>query len=141
MDACMGLRFAEQGQTTRATLLGRDAGESATPLQSVLFDDIDDWNGYFASPPDDPWGLEIGQGDDQGSLRDPSFRLPPGYLRNWYVSVAVCYADSSDFARVLPAGETSAFRAVIVSAGRVETNGTRRLLAELRRVCGDVATP
>jgi type II secretory pathway pseudopilin PulG len=125
-------RFAEPGTDPVSGTLGRDSGETSA-TQRLQFDDTDDYHGYAAQPPQDFGGKELGQGDDQGNLRHPNFRLSTSALANWRQEVAVYFVDPANPTQRL-ASSTSAYRAVEVTIQHVERDGSRRPLAQRRRV-------
>ena len=98
------------------------------------YDDTDDYHGYTAQPAEDVWGIEMGQGDDIGGLRHPSFRLREGYFDDWKQTVEVYYVSESNPSVRLPNYSTSDLRAVEVCIYRQRENGALVELAQRRQV-------
>jgi type II secretory pathway pseudopilin PulG len=98
------------------------------------FNDIDDYNGFTTQPPKDRWGAALGNDDGQGGTRNPLFRLAATNFVSWRQSVLIYYVDPINLAQALPAGQTSACRAVEVRISLDDPLRGQRLLASLRRV-------
>jgi type II secretory pathway pseudopilin PulG len=133
IDDAAGVGYHEPGSPPLSYPLGRDAGETANPLQTALFDDTDDFHGYHSSPPRDRFGMPLGQGNHQGGLRPENFRMPDGYFANWQVEVSVAFADEDSPAQDLAPPATSGLKAVRVRVTR-QWNGSVQELIMLRQV-------
>jgi prepilin-type N-terminal cleavage/methylation domain-containing protein len=133
MDDVLGRRYHEPGGGALSYPLGREAGETAVPLKTILFDDTDDYHGYTSSPPRDAWGIELGTGDGQGGQRPEGFRVPAGYFAGWSVEVTMAYADENDPSIDLVSPQTSGLRSVRVRVTRSWDGGDQEL-AVLRQV-------
>ena len=142
LDEAMGLAYAESGTDPYSPQLGVERGEDVAAGRFVAFDDSDDFAGYEVNSLVDPWGLPLGTGDDQGTLRDPNFQLDPRYFTNWGLKSTVTYVSETDPTQALPAGVTSGMRAIEVSVYKRQEPGTPpSLLVTLRRVYSHVPTP
>lgn len=133
LDDIAGMRYVEVGESETVLPLGTETGETRTPLQTALFDDIDDFHDLDQSPLLDPWGIALGQGNDLGQLRPEDFRITEGYLANWQVAVSIKYVNESNPAINLTGSATSGMRAATVTVSRT-VNGARVTLTQLRRV-------
>ena len=122
-----------------ATLLC--VGRERRGIARERFDDTDDFNNYTGQPAEDTWGVELGRGDDAGGLRHPNFQVRQGYFDAWRHEIEVYYVDEGDPSVRLPAGETSSLRAAEVHIYYENPDGSRRELANLRRVYAYVPTP
>ena len=98
------------------------------------FSDSDDFNGFRAQPPEDLWGEEAGQGDGQGGLRHPAFRLRETYFDRWKQECDVYYVDEDDPSQPLAPYVTSNLRCTEVRILHQDADGTYRPLAAARRV-------
>lgn len=136
IDEILGCRYAEPGASPYQFPLTREASESTSPLQRILFDDTDDFNSYWSVPLVDPWAIELGQGDGAGRSRHANFQLRADYFDSWGVRVTVRYADPSDLALDLTGSTTSDYRSVEVAVAKIDANGTVRILTSVRRVYG-----
>jgi len=133
VDEIMGLPYKEQGQAFDVWPMGTERGESALPKLRSLYDDSDDFTGYYAQPVQDAWAIELGQGDGRGGVRHANFRIAADYFDDWYVQIGVSYVDESDLSVNLSSSDTSGMRAVEVSVFRVDGK-SRREVAKVRRV-------
>lgn len=94
------------------TSIGTDSGETA-PGDRSLFDDVDDYNDWSATPPQWPDGIDILSRND------------------WQRSVEVVYIRPVDFDAVLPDGLDFGLKRITI---RVARNGNE--LAELVAIRG-----
>ena len=143
MDEVLGGRYAAAGVDGYQVTLGPSALEEAGVARE-RFDDIDDYNLLRSQPPQDPWGIELGKDDGQGSTRHISFWAPTSttadssvrvsFFQNWRQEVDIYYVDESDLTARLPAGQVSDYRAVEVRIVQEVANVGARELAKLRRV-------
>jgi len=140
MDEILSKRYAAVGVGPFQLSLGPSATEKTLSQGRELYDDIDDFHGYLSWPPEDTWGVDVGQGDDAGGRRHPNFRLSDSHFSDWVTYVQVRYADENDLTQPLPLGQTSAYRLVDVWVCRVR-DGALRELAHLRRVVAYVPLP
>lgn len=133
LDEVLGARYMEYGASPYDTVLKPGDPEKATGTREQ-FDDVDDYNGWKASPPVDRWGVALGIDDGQGGERHQNFRTPTGSMDPWTRTIHVYYVEESDPGTQLPSGQTSDYRAV---EARVYYTGPRsgsREMARARRV-------
>ena len=133
MDEVMGTRYAGVGDGATQWPLGASSDEIASGVRDG-YDDTDDFADFTASPPEDPFGLAVGEGDPLGSARHSEFKIPSGYVSSWTQEIEVYYVDESDPTIRLDDGDTSSLRAVEVNIYEPTTSGSTRLLVSLRRV-------
>lgn len=119
--------------TAHDTVLKPSAWKAATGTRE-RFTDSDDFNGYRSQPPEDTWGVPLGQEDIQGNSRHANFQAPAGSFANWRQEIDVYYVNGSDFTQRLPAGRVSDYRAIEVRIVRADPNRGNRVLATLRQV-------
>jgi type II secretory pathway pseudopilin PulG len=132
-DEVVGCRYMAPGATWDQIPLGPNGDEKATGTRE-LFNDVDDFHGFTAQPPEDPWGVPLGEDDGAGGQRHAAFRLPEGYFDNWREEIKVDYVDESDLTTPLPHGQTSQYRLVEVRVFYERPEGGTRELARVRRV-------
>ena len=137
LDEVAGRRYAAQGVGPRQWPMGPSRGEGP---HRAGYDDLDDFHGY-ASSPSDPWAMPLGQGDGQGGLRHTAFRLPGASMQNWRSTIEVFYVSDSDLSLRLSAGATSYHRAVQARVYAERSDGSSRLIADVRRVFSYVPAP
>lgn len=101
------------------------------------FDDVDDFNGYEMSPPEDIWGIPLGTGDEAGGLRNTLLQVNDAFLKDFRVTVDVYYADDDDPSVNLAPGVKSDSKAVEINVYLDRPTGTTPL-ATLRRVFGNI---
>jgi len=133
LDEVLGARYMEYGVSPYDTSLVPGSDEAATGTRE-LFDDVDDYNGVLAQPPEDPWGVPLGTEGTAGAQRHPNFQLPPEFFDRWRQEVSVYYVSESDLATPLAVGQTSDYRAVDVRIVRDDPQRGVQELARLRRV-------
>jgi len=139
VDEVLGTRYHAVGAGAYQTPLGPNSVEMAGNGRS-LFNDTDDYHGFQEMPPEDRFGMRLGQGDGAGGLRHPNFMAPPFQLANWEQEIDVYYVDENDTSVRLSGSQTSNFRAVDVRIHFVK-NGSRRTLARVRRVFAYLPPP
>lgn len=144
LERILTKRYAESinaGGGTLDAILGSIGAEADEALGtgSELYDDVDDFNGYSAKPPKDPYGQLLGTGDDAGSQRLANFRVPGTFFQTWRVRANVYYVDPSD--HTVTSNTTTAYRAVDVFVEKVHTDGSVTPLANRKRVVCYVAPP
>ena len=140
VDEVIGQRYAAVGAGPYQTGLGPSSWE-ADGNGRERFNDTDDYNGVVAEPIENIWGIELGQGDDQGNLRHANFRLPTGYFSSWREEIEVYYVDATNPSIRLSSGNTSDFRAVEVRIYRRQIDATAVEIANVRRVYAYVPAP
>ncbi len=140
IDEVMGQRYAAVGAGPYEYPLGASLWE-LNGEGRARYDDSDDYNGFVAQPVENIQGQELGQGESGGFLRHPNFRLPLGYFAAWREEIEVYYVDATDHSLRLDPGVASDYRAVEVRILRDNPDGTRRDLANLRRVYAYVPAP
>lgn len=140
LDDVLGQRYVAAGESPTVLPFGTEAGEASIPVKTVLFDDTDDFHRIDQSPPLDPWGVALGQGDNAGGLRAEDFRLSASFLANWRTVVALTYVNETNPAVDLTGSATSSMRAATVTVTRT-VNGVTDTLAQIRRVFSHVPTP
>ncbi len=133
LDEVLGARYMEYGTSPYQTPLLSGSDEAATGTRE-LFDDVDDYNGVLAQPPEDLWGVPLGTEGTAGLQRHPNFQLPPEFFDRWRQEVSVYYVSESDLATPLADGQTSDYRAVDVRIVRDDPQRGVQELARLRRV-------
>ncbi len=139
-DEVVGCRYMAIGTTPYQITLGPSATERAAGTRE-LYNDIDDFDGFVAQPPADPWGVELGTDDQSGDERHPAFHLDDGYLDDWREEISVYYVDPTDLTTPLPHGQVSDYRAVEVAVLCDRPEGGTRELARVRRVVAYVPSP
>ena len=132
MDEVVGGRYAALGSGGHQIWLGPSSYEEQGSGRE-RYDDIDDYHGFQSSPPEDPWGIEIGKDDGEGGERHPGFQAPAGFFDHWREEIEVYYVAESDLTARLPAGQVSDYRAVEVRIIYDDPDRGRRELASLRR--------
>ena len=138
IDEVLGRRYGAAGASPYQYPLQAGGHELSSPQQRILFDDTDDFNNYSSRPLRDPWGFELGQGDGAGGSRHPNFQLRDNYFDDWAVAVQVVYANPNDLSKNLSGSNTSGYRALEVTVGKYDDDGSLRQLAFVRRVYGYV---
>ena len=133
MDEIAGSRYAGAGDGPYQVSLGPSLAEAAGGGRQ-LYDDIDDYHQFTAGPPQDPWGIPLGRGQGDGTLRNPNFQISDGFFDAWRREVEVYYVDESDHSVRLSAVQTSNFRAVEVRVYYTDPVAGEVLLADVRRV-------
>jgi prepilin-type N-terminal cleavage/methylation domain-containing protein len=133
LDEIAGCRYVDPGASPTHTTLGPTAAE-VVGLSRERFDAIDDYNGFYASPPVDVWGVPLGTEDGLGGTRHAKLKLPSTMLARWRQAVRVTYASTANPSVDLSAGVTSSYRAVEVQVGYVDAQGGQHKVARLRRV-------
>jgi type II secretory pathway pseudopilin PulG len=137
LDEVMGAMYCDPGSDPHEVALAPDSGETLGSGRDQ-FDEIGDYNGYVAQPPEDRWGKPLGRGDDAGKLRPANFRAPAGAFDSWRQEVEVYYVEEDDPSTRLTSGQTSDYRAVEVVISRQISGGGYVELARLRRVAAYV---
>jgi len=132
-DEIVGCRYMAVDTTPYQVSLGPSAWEK-TPGTRERFNDIDDFHGFAAGPPEDPWGVPLGIDDQAGDERHPSFQVEDGYLDDWREEVKVYYVDPTDLSTPLAHGVTSDYRVVEVTIYYDSPDGRTLELAGVRRV-------
>lgn len=140
IDEVLGNRYCAPGASPYDSNLTPSAWEKAGQGRE-RYNDTDDFNKYKASPPVDPYGVELGQGDDAGGNRHPAMRSPGHDFATWRQRVEVYYVDQNNPTVRLPANQPTDYRAVEVTIERREPNGGVRPLAKIRRVFCYVPIP
>jgi len=133
IDEVVGCRYMAPGATPYQTTFGPSGSERATGTRE-LFNDVDDFDGFAAQPPEDPWGVPLGKDDGVGGERHPVFQLPESYFDNWREEIEIGYVDESDLTASLPHGQVSDYRLVEVRVLYDRPEGGARELARVRRV-------
>lgn len=141
IDEAMGLGYVEKGNSPLQVPMGPEAGETSLPRKTSLFDDTDDFFGYLAFPPTDPWAQPLGRGDGQGNLRHPNFRLPANRFNDWGVAVWVWYVDENNPGVNQGWFTATGMRAIEARVYKRDGQGNYRMLNVVRRVFGHVPAP
>jgi hypothetical protein len=136
IDEVMGRRYGAAGASPFQYPLTAASYEISSPQKRILFDDTDDFHNYVSRPVRDPWAIELGQGDGAGGSRHANFQLRDDYFDDWAVAVRVYYANPTDLSQNLTGSNTSGYRAVEVTVGKYDDDGSARRLATVRRVYG-----
>jgi type II secretory pathway pseudopilin PulG len=135
-----GLYFDNVDNDPYQLVLGRSSWENQGSGRE-RYNDIDDYHLVRTRPPTDLWGVALGRDDGQGGQRHSAFQAAPKFLQHWRQEIDVYYVAESDLTKRLPAGATSAYRAVEVRiVDQAPTSGSREL-ARIRRVVAYVPPP
>jgi prepilin-type N-terminal cleavage/methylation domain-containing protein len=140
VDEVLGARYVAVGSDPQEYPTGPSAWEQAGEGRE-RFNDTDDFHNFAAQPPEDVWGVALGDDDGEGDVRHTNFRVPSSRFADWRQRIEVYYVDENDFTVRLPAGVTSNYRAVEAAIFRQERDGALRELARLRRVFAYVPAP
>lgn len=140
MNEVLGKRYKSAGTNPYQYPLSASNWER-NGIGRERFDATGDFNGFLTQGAQDRWGNPLGKGDDVGSLRNTSFRVPDGYFDRWEQYIQVYYVDENDPSERLPAWQTSNFRAVEVTISKKGLDNVYRELASLRRVYVYVPPP
>lgn len=132
-DEVVGCRYMATGTTPYQVSLGASSWENATGTRE-RYNDIDDFHGFMAQPPVDPWGVPLGTDDQSGAERHSAFRIAEGYLDDWHEEISIYYVDPTDLTTPLPSGQVSDYRVVEVAVLYDRPEGGTRELARVRRV-------
>ncbi len=97
------------------------------------YNDVDDFDGFEMSPPEDLWGIQLGTGDENGGVRAAALQVRDSYLQDYRVTVDAFYVDDDDPSLILAAGETSDSKAVEINVYVDRPTGLTPV-ATLRRV-------
>lgn len=101
------------------------------------FDDIDDYDGWSASPPEDETGRPLGT---EGTIRGRDWSRPhqlrpaPGFLERFTRRVEVERVEPDGASRWRAASRDTEYRRVTVRVDFRNTDGTQATLSELIRV-------
>lgn len=133
VDEVLGCRYVAVGEYRLQYPLGPSDWELAGSGRD-RYNDTDDFAGFEAQPPQDPWGIALGDDNGAGDLRHPAFRVPAGRFSDWRQKIDVYYVNENDLRQRLPEGATSNFRAVEVTISREQQDASLRELARMRRV-------
>lgn len=128
LDEIVQKRYVEPGGNATSSSLGTDGAESTR----ASYDDCDDYHGYSATPIEGLHGETLGTGDDAGSLRMESFRLPAAYFARWRRKVSVYYVDATTLQKL--SSGTSYYRCIEVTVEQQDGNGAYIPLATKQRV-------
>lgn len=143
LDEALGLPFADPQATAGDpnNVLSDPLGTKVSGGPRSVWSDLDDFAGAqdgdhrtprVESPLVDPWGHPLGTGGSSAVVdRHPGFALPADYFAGWQVETNVFYvADASSFA---PQDAPTYYRMLEVQVFRSRPDGSRMILAELRR--------
>jgi type II secretory pathway pseudopilin PulG len=86
MSEILVQRYADPSGTS--TTLGPDHGDTTSPATRAKFNDVDDYDGWFESPPQNPNGSVIGSTNPDGSVTS--------YFPGWSRKVSVVWVNASD---------------------------------------------
>jgi type II secretory pathway pseudopilin PulG len=131
LDEISQKRYVEPGVAANTSSLGTDGSEAAQAGRSA-YDDTDDYANYSASPLQGVYGETLGTGDDAGSLRFDTFRLPTTYFSRWRRKVSVYYVDSGTLQKV--GSGTTYYRCIEVTVERKDADGNFLPLSTKRRI-------
>ncbi|WP_460166728.1 type IV pilus modification PilV family protein [Thermostilla marina] len=134
MDEILGKIYAAYGDAYGTTLTA-NTWEKGTGTRE-RYNDIDDFNGWEASPPQDAYGVPLGTENDAGGTRPASLQSVMS-LDGWKRSCRVYYVDETTF-EPLSAGQTSDYRAVEVVVSRTYPDGITRELARKRYIVSHI---
>lgn len=139
LDEIAAQQYMNPGASPYQWPLGPSSSEAAAGRH--VYNDLDDYAGYKGMPPQDRWGVPLGQDDGGGGRRHPAFRLPEGHFDTWQQLVSVYYVSNHDLSQALTAGATSNYRAVRVRIVREDTQLGTVTLADVTRVFTYVPSP
>jgi prepilin-type N-terminal cleavage/methylation domain-containing protein len=136
MDEAIGCRYMEPGSDAYSTTLGPETSD-VSGVTRILFNDIDDFNGFRSRPPTDAYGVALGTDNGQGGQRDSAFRCSSSYLANWRQEIDVYYVSDTNLTTAATAATD--YRVVEVRIIYVDAVNGNRTLAKLRQVATYVA--
>ncbi len=139
LDEIAAQQYMNPGISPYQWPLGPNASEAAAARHA--YNDLDDYADYKAKPPQDRWGIPLGQDDGRGGRRHPAFRLPDGHFGTWQQLVSVYYVSNDNLSQALAAGATSNYRAVRVRIVREDARLGTVTLADVTRVFAYVPPP
>lgn len=139
IDEVMGQAYVTGGNPLQPTL-NPDAWEAAGNHRE-RYNDIDDYNGVVAAPPQDMYGVTLGNDNGLGGLRHQNFRAAASFLANWREEIDVYYVSEANTSVKVTSAPYSYLRAVEVRIYAVESPSRRRLITKTRRVHGYVPPP
>jgi prepilin-type N-terminal cleavage/methylation domain-containing protein len=140
MDEIAGCKYVSDSQAPTSNVFGPTAWELAG-VGRQRYDDIDDYDGYTASPPVDRYGVALGTNDAFGNMRHAQFRTAAGAFTGWRETVNVYYVSNADPSVRMAAGAPSNYRAVEVIITYTDAVEGAVELARLRRLFCYVPTP
>jgi len=132
LDEVLGARYHDEDDEHGKDVSLGSEGDEVNGAGRERYDDVDDYHGLRAEPPEDLWGIKLGTDDGEGDERHPNFRAPAGFLDHWRQEIDVYYVGAPDF--TTPSGPEKDYRAVEVRIYYNDPNGGSRELANLRRV-------
>lgn len=91
-----------------STTLGPDPGDTTTPPTRSKFNDVDDYNGWFESPPQNANGTVIGLTNPDGSITS--------YYPGWSRKVSVVWVNPSNL--TVPVSSESGVKRITVTVSR-----------------------
>lgn len=139
LDEIAAQQYMNPGVSPYQWPLGPSSSEAAAGRHA--YNDLDDYADYKAQPPQDPWGIPLGQDDGYGGRRHPAFQLPDGHFDTWQQLVSVYYVSNDNPSLALAAGATSNYRAVRVRIVRNDPQLGTVTLADVTRVFAYVPPP
>jgi hypothetical protein len=128
LDEILQKRYVEPGVSATSSSLGTDGAESTR----ASYDDCDDYHGHSTTPLQGLYGETFGTGDDAGSLRVETFRLPTTYFARWRRKVSVYYVDPTTLQKL--SSGTSGYRCIEVTVEQQDSSGSFIPLATKKRV-------
>lgn len=140
IDEVLGARYHDPASTYDETSLTANTYEK-NGLGRERYNDTDDYNGVLTRPPKDSYGIVLGKGDDIGGYRHPAFQSPGQDFSTWRQKIEIYYVDPANPKVRRLNSQPTDYRAVEVTIERIETNGSVRPLAKLRRVFCYVPIP
>lgn len=140
MDEIAGCKYVSDSQAPTSNVFGPSAWEAAG-VGRQRYDDIDDYDGYTASPPVDRYGVALGQNDTLGNLRHAGFRTTTNAFTGWRETVSVYYVSNANPSVRMAAGVPSNYRAVEVIITYTDAVEGTIELARLRRLFSYVPAP
>jgi hypothetical protein len=139
LDEIVTKRFVAIGGDPLTGTFGPSSGEASGAGRSE-YNDTDDFHNFVALPAEGRYGEPLGAGNDEGSQRLASMRVPSGFFDRWRQRVEVYFVDPTDHRIRLTSG-SSYFRAIEVNIELVEDDGTVVPLATRKRVIAYVQPP
>lgn len=140
LDELTSKHYVQPGNNPETTALG-PGGSEEDDEDRRAYNDTDDFHQYTTDGLYDKWGIALGRGNDAGSVRHPSFRLPESYFENWRMSVRVSMVNPTNPSQNLSGSSTSRVRAAEVTISYVQPDGSIQPLAKRRRVFAYLPPP
>jgi prepilin-type N-terminal cleavage/methylation domain-containing protein len=133
MDEILGARYLAIGASPHQYPLCPSSWEAELDSRE-RYDDIDDFHDWESLPPEDGYGIPLGENDGKGGERKSQFFAPGEMFKTWRQEVRVTYADPNDLTQSLLGSSTSDYRAVQVKIVEIDPDRGPIELAKIRRI-------